>query len=115
MGKRTARFRGAVEVRTRLRLELERPCVVTVHVEKATPDNIRTTVDAIGLPARLLGCVGGVEETVAEQVLDYVNDLISSPRFQAAMHIDVPAMLERAWEADLVVDVPATDEEARRP
>jgi hypothetical protein len=111
MAGRTARYRGTVEVRTRLRVQLERPCTVTVHVDRVTPDDVATSMQAIGLPARVLGWVGGIEETVAQQVEDYVNDLIGSPRFDTALHIDVPALLERAWEADLVVVVPEVDKD----
>jgi hypothetical protein len=40
-------------------------------------------------------------------VLCYVEDLMSSPEFATAMHIDVTGLMKRAWDADLVVELPA--------
>lgn len=105
LGKRTVHYRGAVQIETRFRLRLDRPCTVTVEVEDVQEHHIRTVVEPAGVGARLIGCVGGVDETVAEQVLTYVKNLITSAEFDAAMHIDVMGLLQRAWDADLVVQV----------
>jgi hypothetical protein len=104
-----ARFRGPVQVRTRIRLQIEQPCGVVVLVEDVQADNVTTAVDAIGLSARVIGRLGHLDDIVAEEVLTYVNDLIRSPEFDAALHIDVTGLLGRAWEADLVIDFPAAD------
>jgi hypothetical protein len=101
------RYRGKVEIQTRLRLRLDPPCVVTVELEKVQKSYVRTTVDPVGFGARLVGWVGGVDQIVAEQVLCYVQDLMASPEFDAAMHIDVVGLMKRAWDADLVVELPA--------
>jgi 7-alpha-hydroxysteroid dehydrogenase len=50
-------------------------------------------VDGGIVGARLIGWVGRVDEIVAEQVLCYVNDLMSSPEFDTAMHIDVMGLI----------------------
>lgn len=105
-----ARFHGPVQVQTRIRLQIDQPCDVVVHVDDVHAHNITTAVEAIGLSARLLGRLGRIDDIVADQVLAYVNDLIRSPDFEAALHIDVAGLLERAWEADLVIDFPAADE-----
>ncbi|WP_155763503.1 hypothetical protein [Mycobacterium asiaticum] len=105
LAKQIFRYRGKVEVQIRFRLRLDPPCTVTVELEEVQKHHIRTAVDPGGVGARVIGWVGGVEETVAEQVLSYVKDLMSSPSFDAAMHIDVPGLLRRAWDADLVVQV----------
>jgi hypothetical protein len=107
LAKRIVRYRGEVEVQTRFRLRLDPPCTVTVEIEKVQQQHVRTTVDALGVGARLIGWIGGVDEIVAEQVLCYVEDLMSSPEFTAAMHIDVMGLMKRAWDADLVVELPA--------
>jgi hypothetical protein len=80
---------------------------VTVELEKVQRHHVRTTVDPLGVGARLIGWIGGVDEIVAEQVLCYVKDLMSSPEFATAMHIDVTGLMKRAWDADLVVELPA--------
>jgi hypothetical protein len=80
---------------------------VTVELEKVQKSYVRTTVDPVGFGARLVGWVGGVDQIVAEQVLCYVQDLMASPEFDAAMHIDVVGLMKRAWDADLVVELPA--------
>jgi hypothetical protein len=80
---------------------------VTVELEQVQEQHVRTSVDPVGVGARLIGWVGGVHEIVAEQVLGYVRDLMSTPEFDAAMHIDVMGLMKRAWDADLVVELPA--------
>ena len=106
MGKRNARYRGAVQVQTRLRLRPTQPCNVNVEIEDVTPDDIRTAIEPVGTAARLVDCVGGVEATVAEQVLDYIDDMMSRPEFEDALNIDVIRLMQRAWDAGLVVDIP---------
>jgi hypothetical protein len=106
-----ARFHGPVRVQTRIRLEIEQPCDVVVQVEDVQAHNITTAVEAIGLSARIVGRVGHLDDIVAEQVLTYVNDLIRSPEFETALRIDVTGLLGRAWEADLVINVPAADDQ----
>ena len=101
------RYRGMVEVQMRFRLRLDPPCAVTVELEKVQKHSVRTTVDPVGFGARLIGWVGGVDEIVAEQVLCYVRNLMASPEFTAAMHIDVMGLMKRAWDAGLVVELPA--------
>jgi hypothetical protein len=104
-----ARFYGPVQVQTRIRLDIEQPCDVVVHVEDVRAHNITTAVEAIGLTARVVGRLGHLDDIVADQVLTYVNDLIRSSEFEAALHIDVTGLLGRAWEADLVINVPAAE------
>ncbi|OBI80521.1 hypothetical protein A9X01_24895 [Mycobacterium asiaticum] len=104
---RLVRYRGQVEVQTRFRLRLDPPCTVTVELEEVQKHYVRTTVDPVGFGARLIGWVGGVDQIVAEQVLCYVRDLVATPEFEAAMHIDVAGLLDRAWDAGLVVTLPA--------
>lgn len=105
-----ARFHGPVQVRTRIRLDIEQPCDIVVQVEDVRARNITAAVEADGPSGRLIGRVGHVDEIVADQVLSYVTDLIDSPEFQTALRIDVTALLERAWEADLVISVPAAND-----
>jgi hypothetical protein len=107
LATRIVRYRGEVEVQTRFRLRLDPPCTVTVELEKVQRHHVRTTVDPLGVGARLIGWIGGVDEIVAEQVLCYVEDLMSGPEFATAMHIDVTGLMKRAWDADLVVELPA--------
>jgi hypothetical protein len=101
------RYRGNVEVQTRCRLRLDPPCTVTVELEMVQDHHVRTTVEPVGVGARIVGWVGGIDEIVAEQVLCYVRDLMSSPEFDAALHIDVMGLMKRAWDAGLVVELPA--------
>jgi hypothetical protein len=107
IAKRSVRYRGKVLVQTRFRLRLDPPCTVTVELEKVQQQHVRIIVDPLGAGARVVGWIGGVNEIVAEQVLSYVQNLMSSPEFDAAMHIDVVRLMRRAWEADLVVEMPA--------
>lgn len=105
LAKQILHYRGKVEVQIRFRLRLDPPCTVTVELEEVQKLHIRTAVHPVGVGARLVGWVGRVDETVAEQILSYVRALMSSPGFDAAMHIDVMGLLRRAWDADLVVQL----------
>lgn len=101
-----ARFRGPVQVQTRIRLQIEEPCDVVVEVENVRTHNITAAVEGVGLSSRIVGRVGHLDDIVVEQVLAYVNDLIGSPEFVAALRIDVVGLLGRAWESDLVITAP---------
>ncbi len=105
LANRTLHYRGAVQIQTRFRLRLDRPCTVTVEVEDVQERHISTVVKPDGAGARLIGWVGGVDKTVAEQVLIYAKTLLASAEFDTAMHIDVMGLLQRAWDADLVVRI----------
>jgi hypothetical protein len=106
-----ARFKGPVQVQTRIRLQIEPPCDVVVHVEDVRAHNVTTAVEAVGLSARIVGRLGRIDDVVVDQVVTYVNDLIHSPGFEAALHIDVTRLLGRAWESDLVIDFSAADKQ----
>jgi hypothetical protein len=105
-----ARFEGPVQVRTRIRLRIEQPCDVVVEVEPVREHNITTAVEGIGLSARVVGRVGRIDDILVEEVVTYVNDLIRSPKFKTALHIDVTDLLARAWDADLVIHVPRAED-----
>jgi hypothetical protein len=104
-----ARFRGPVRVQTRIRLRIEQPCDVVVEVEDVRAHNITAAVEGIGVSARIVGRVGGIDDIITDQVLTYVNDLIRSPEFESTLHIDVTGLLGRAWEADLVINFVGAD------
>jgi hypothetical protein len=62
LAKQIVRYRGKVEVRSRFRLRLDPPCAVTVELEQV--QNTRPyNRDPVGVGARLIGWVGGVEES----------------------------------------------------
>lgn len=103
LANRRLHYLGAVQIETRFRLRLQRPCTVAVEVEDVQERHISTVVKPDGAGARLIGWIGGVNKTVAEQVLIYAKTLLASAEFDAAMHIDVMGLLQRAWDADLVV------------
>lgn len=105
-----AKFHGPVQVQTRIRLQIDQPCDIVVHVDDVHPLDVTTALEGSGLSASILGVLGSIDDLVAEQVVEYVNDMIRSPDFEAALHIDVIGLLERGWEADLVIDYPPTDE-----
>ena len=107
VGQRTVHYRGAVQIRARFRLRLDHPCTVTVEIEDVQERHIRTVLTPLGVDAWLIRRVGGVNKIVAKQVLIYVRNLITSAEFDAAMHIDVRQLLQRAWDADLVVPLPS--------
>ncbi|KAA0024283.1 hypothetical protein [Antrihabitans cavernicola] len=103
---RTARYLIDVVVRTRLRQQLEEPCTVVIDVEPVHKRDVYSRTAPKGAPARLVGWIGNINSEVAERVVQYINELIDSPRVATLRRIDVAALLGRAWAAGLVVDVP---------
>jgi hypothetical protein len=100
-----ARYTIAVRVQTRIRLVPEEPCTVVVDIEQVHRDNIAARVNPRGMPSRLVGKVGNIDVVVADHVLAYINELFASPPIVALRRIDVAQMMERAWDAGLVVDM----------
>lgn len=100
---RTMRYLIDVVVRTRLRQILQAPCTVLIDVEQVGKRDVYSHTAPKGVPARLVGWVGNINDAVAERVADYINELIDSPRVVDIRRIDVAALLERAWAAGLVV------------
>ena len=92
-----------VVVRTRLRQILQAPCTVLIDVEQVGKRDVYSHTAPKGVPARLVGWVGNINDAVAERVAGYINELIDSPRVVDIRRIDVAALLERAWAAGLVV------------
>ncbi|MFG3620331.1 hypothetical protein [Nocardia sp. NPDC047654] len=97
-------FAAAVRVRMRVELVLEDPCAVFVRTEEVSEEQVDIRVRAVDAPARLLGRLGDVRSLLAEHVVAYIEDLLASPEIRAVRRIDVARVIERAWEAGLIVD-----------
>ncbi|MEU2040348.1 hypothetical protein [Nocardia niwae] len=99
-----ARFAAAVRVRMRVQLVLEDPCAVFVRTEEVGEEHVDVRVRAVDGPARLLGRLGDVRSMVAEHVVAYIGDLLSSPEVRELRRIDIAQVIERAWEAGLIIN-----------
>ncbi|MEU1550306.1 hypothetical protein [Nocardia sp. NPDC005745] len=98
------RFAAAVRVRMRVELVLEDPCAVFVRTEEVGEEQVDIRVRAVDAPARLLGRLGDVRSLLAEHVVAYIGDLLASPEIREVRRIDVARVIERAWEAGLIVN-----------
>ncbi|WP_159849929.1 hypothetical protein [Nocardia sp. CY41] len=98
-----ARFAAAVRVRMRVQLVPQDPCAVFVRTEEVTEEHVEVRLRAVDRPARLLGRVGDVRCMVAEHIVAYIGELLSSPQVRELRRIDIAQVIERAWEAGLVI------------
>lgn len=83
------RYRGRVVVPLRLRVVATEPVVLTIDIAEVLPREIDVTLEAGGLPGRLLRRVGNIDTEVRRTVATVVNDRLSSPDGMAARRIDV--------------------------
>ncbi len=98
------RFAAAVRVRMRVELALEDPCAVFVRTEEVGEEQVDIRVRAVDAPARLLGRLGDVRSLLVEHVVAYIGDLLTSPEIREVRRIDVARVIERAWEAGLIIN-----------
>lgn len=102
----TARYKIALRVQTRIKLVPVEPCSVFVRIEEIRQKDIDADVNPRGMPSRLVGFVGRINNVVAAEVVTYINDLFGSPEVLAVRKIDVARMIDRAWDAGFVVEAP---------
>ncbi|GAB2682303.1 hypothetical protein [Nocardia goodfellowii] len=102
LGGISAQYLAAACVRTRVTLVPDAPCALVIRHRLITRADVSTKVHAQNVIARLAEPFARLDYLVADQVVDYVNTLVTSPRVRELSRIDVAELIERAWDTGLV-------------
>ncbi|MFI6213209.1 hypothetical protein ACIBCD_14565 [Nocardia brasiliensis] len=104
VGGVAAHFLAATCVRTRITLVPHAPCALLVHHQPISRQDVVTKVRAQNLLARLATPFAHLNSIVTDQVVAYVNALMSSPRMLELTRIDIAEVIDRAWDTGLVTN-----------
>lgn len=83
------KFTLKVEIRLHMDVHTHAPLSLRLILHPVTDSQIRTEVDAHGLPSEVLDHLRIVGPIVREEIVREVNARIASPELRAATHIDV--------------------------
>ncbi|GAB2662002.1 hypothetical protein [Nocardia goodfellowii] len=100
----SAAFAAVVCAGTRIRLEPRADCYVFVDVDHVRPDDVTARIIPSDMAARVLDRLGALGAEVTGQVIRYVEELMTGPEVMQLRHIDLAAVITRAWDSDLVLD-----------
>ncbi|MBL1077143.1 hypothetical protein JK358_22345 [Nocardia sp. 2] len=98
-----SRFAAIVMVATRIRLLPQRPCTLRVEIDPVRRADMSTRLYARDPLANLLRYVIPVEAMIEGQIRRHVNEMLNSPEVMGLRHIDVPALIEQAWQSGVVL------------
>ncbi|WP_280296134.1 hypothetical protein [Nocardia abscessus] len=103
---RTLRYIGAARVLIRLALIPREPCGLFIRTDDVRAEDLTVRMRARDLTSQVVGRLGRVESVVAAHILRYIDDLFAGPEFSGVRDIDIAHIIERAWDAGLVLDFP---------
>ncbi|TSE00318.1 hypothetical protein FOS14_07775 [Skermania sp. ID1734] len=96
------RFTLLVHLPVRLKLLPEAPCGLFIEVEPLLPADVTANLLPTDLPSWVLDKFGNVSVFAAEKIADYVNSVLTRPDIVALRHVDVAALIEKAFTARVV-------------
>ncbi|WP_378730709.1 hypothetical protein [Nocardia brasiliensis] len=102
LGGISAHYLAAACVQTRVTLVPDAPCALLVRHQLISRQDVVTKVRPQNVLARLTEPFARLNSLVADQVVAYVNTLVTSPRVRELSRIDVAELIERAWETGLL-------------
>ncbi|WP_107657029.1 hypothetical protein [Nocardia suismassiliense] len=98
LGGIAAQYLAAACVRTRVTLVPDAPCALLIQHQRISRQDVVTKVRGQNTLARLTEPFARLNSLVADQVVAYVNALVTSPRVQALSRIDVAELIDRAFD-----------------
>ncbi|TDP31921.1 hypothetical protein [Nocardia ignorata] len=102
LGGIPAHYLAAACVRTRVTVVPAAPCALVVRHQSISRHNVTIKVRAKNALARLAEPFAHLNSLITDQVVSYVNRLVTSPRVRELSRIDVAQLIERAWDTGLV-------------
>lgn len=107
LGELTARLIAAVHVSTRITLVPDRPCVLVVQHQPIRAVDVVVKAEGRNTLGWIMTRFGLLGMFLAAQVAAQANTLLSRPDLVESSRIDVLGLIDRAWNAAHVLDVPS--------
>lgn len=91
------RYAATGEVALRLEVHTVEPLALVIDVQPVRPDDIDFTIEAQGMPAKVLGRAGDVAGELRRHTAEYVNEKIDAPEAARLTTIDLLPLIDRVW------------------
>ncbi|WP_039801458.1 hypothetical protein [Nocardia araoensis] len=98
-----ARFAGAVAVRMRFALVPQDSCTLLVHTEEVGTEHVDVEVLPLNRAAELIHRIGDIRGVVADHIVAYLRELLTSREVLELRRIDVADLIDRAWDSGLLI------------
>ncbi|MEU6827676.1 hypothetical protein ABZ894_03400 [Nocardia beijingensis] len=98
-----ARFAGAVAVRLRFALVPENACTLLVQTEDVGTERVDVEILPLDRAAKVIDRIGDVRGVVAEHIVAYLRELLTSQEVRDIRRIDVGELIDRAWDYGLLL------------
>lgn len=103
LGEKTLPAQADLLVRVRLRPRLVATPALAVDVDPIEDRDVAVETYTNGVSGVFLRRLGNLDDEIRTHARDYVADLLDTGPARAARHIDILAVVDRAWDHGLVV------------
>jgi len=104
IGNQELRYPVRICVPVHLTVLTVEPVAIHIEPEPVQPEDISVHVHCEGLPSRLVKLLGNVDGQLRRHAAIYIEELLDTVEGRRYRHIDMTALIDRAWNADLVWD-----------
>jgi hypothetical protein len=98
LGVDVMRFDAQVLLPLRLTMELVEPLTILWHITPPHPDAVTLDVQSDNRRAAVLQKVTGLDGELRRFIVRFVERELDKPHVRKAMHIDLPRLIDNAWE-----------------
>jgi hypothetical protein len=98
LGVDVMRFDAQVLLPLRLTMELVEPLTILWHITPPHPDAVTLDVQSDNRRAAVLQKVTGPDGELRRFIVRFVERELDKPHVRKAMHIDLPRLIDNAWE-----------------
>jgi hypothetical protein len=92
------RFNAGVVLPLRLTMELVEPLVILWHITPPDPDDVVMTIASDSRRATVLQKLTGLDGELRRFIVRFVDRELDKPHVRKAMRIDLPTLIDNAWE-----------------
>lgn len=98
LGVDVMRFDAQVLLPLRLTMELVEPLTILWHITPPRPDDVTIDVQSDNRRAAVLQKLTGLDGELRRFIVRFVERELDKPHVRKAMHIDLPRLIDNAWE-----------------
>jgi hypothetical protein len=98
LGVDVMRFDAQVLLPLRLAMELVEPLTILWHITPPRPDDVTIDVQTDNRRAAVLQKLTGLDGELRRFIVRFVERELEKPHVRKAMHIDLPRLIDNAWE-----------------